>query len=83
MPQPTIARIERGVQVPRVDTLERLLHACGEELRVGPRRGQGEDQSLIRHWLSLSPAERAEGAAQYGRAVDRMRRAVGVRNRAS
>lgn len=73
VPQSAIARIERGLQVPRVDTLERLLKACGFELRLGPIRGGGVDRSLIDHWLELSPAERAEGAADYGRALDRLR----------
>ena len=39
VPQSAIARIERGLQVPRADTLERLLEACGFELRIGPARG--------------------------------------------
>jgi transcriptional regulator with XRE-family HTH domain len=34
--QSAVARIERGQQVPRTDTLERLLAACGFELRLGP-----------------------------------------------
>ena len=72
VPQPAIARIERGQQVPRADTLERLLKACGFELRLGPVRGGGVDQSLLSDWLKLTPAARAEGAADYGRALDRM-----------
>lgn len=75
VPQSAIARIERGLQVPRTDTLERLLKACGFELRLGPVRGGGVDRSLIEHWLRLTPAERAEGAADYGRALDRLRSA--------
>ncbi|HET7722174.1 MAG TPA: helix-turn-helix transcriptional regulator [Acidimicrobiales bacterium] len=75
VPQSAIARIERGQQVPRADTLERLLKACGFELRLGPARGGGVDVSLIEHWLELTPAERAEGATAYGRALDRMRTA--------
>ncbi len=75
VPQAAIARIERGLQVPRTDTLERLLKACGFELRLGPVRGGGVDQSLLEHWLELSPAERAEGAADYGRVLDRLQAA--------
>ena len=37
--QPTIARIESGAMVPRVDTLDRLLEACGMGLEVEPRPG--------------------------------------------
>jgi len=38
--QPTIARIERGKDDPRLGTLERLLNACGETIEVVPRRGE-------------------------------------------
>ena len=79
VPQSAIARIERGLQVPRIDTLERLLKACGFELRLGPARGGGVDRSLIEHWLALSPAERAQGGADYGRALDRLHAARPVR----
>lgn len=30
--QPALARIERGKVIPRVDTLDRILRACGERL---------------------------------------------------
>lgn len=56
--QSAIARIERGQQVPRTDTLERLLRACGFELRLGPVRGGGVDRREIVRFLELSPTER-------------------------
>jgi transcriptional regulator with XRE-family HTH domain len=73
VPQPTIARIEAGTQVPRVDTLDRLLRACGWELDMVQLRGEGEDSSLISHWLSLDVSERAERGAAYGRVADEIR----------
>ena len=72
LPQPTIARIERGHQVPRADTLQRLLAACGWELRMGPKRGADVDRSDIREWMELSPADRARGGAEYGRVAQRL-----------
>lgn len=36
--QPQIARIERGRQSPRLDTLQAILAACGAELRAEARR---------------------------------------------
>lgn len=75
VPQPTIARIESGKQMPRADTLDRLLRACGWELDMSLLRGQGEDLSLIRSWLALSPQERAERGVEYGRFRDRLRAA--------
>lgn len=69
VPQPTIARIERGTIIPRVDTLERLLHACGLELDVQPRAGAGVDRTTIRALLKLTPAERAALAVDEARNV--------------
>lgn len=75
VPQSAIARIERGQQVPRADTLERLLKACGFELRLGPARGGGVDTSQIDEWLAFTPAERLARATGYGRMLDRIRSA--------
>ncbi len=75
IPQPTIARIERGTQVPRADTLARLPDGCGYELRAVLVRDEdrnGIDLSLLRANLRLSPAERAEQGAVAGRAVARL-----------
>ena len=66
IPQPAIARIERRQQIPRYDTLIKLLDACDFELRLGPKRGGGVDVSLIDRWRRLTPAERAEWATGYG-----------------
>ncbi|MBA3268421.1 MAG: helix-turn-helix transcriptional regulator [Acidimicrobiia bacterium] len=75
IPQSAIARIERSHQVPRSDTLERLLKACGFELRLGPARGAGIDRGQIQEWIEMSPAERLRQATGYGRLVGRIRRA--------
>ena len=61
---PTVARIESGVVVPRVDTLDRLLRACGKDLELVERAGKGLDRTLIRERLKLSPAERARLAVR-------------------
>ena len=78
VPQPTIARVERGQQVPRVDTLVRILDACGFELRLGPKRGVDVDISLIDHWLSMPLPQRADWGAGYGRMLDTLRAAKRV-----
>ncbi len=64
IPQPTVARIESGVVVPRVDTLDRLLRACGKDLQVIVRPGTGLDRTLIRERLLLSVTERARLAVR-------------------
>jgi transcriptional regulator with XRE-family HTH domain len=59
VPQPTIARIERGRADPRVETLDRLLRACGMTLELDVARGEGVDRTLIRESLALGQPERA------------------------
>jgi transcriptional regulator with XRE-family HTH domain len=58
VPQSAIARIERGLQVPRADTLEKLLTACGFELRLGPVRGGGVDQREVNGFGGLDHPSR-------------------------
>lgn len=63
VPQSTIARIELGRLVPRVDTLDRLLRAMGLSLEAEPAIGTGVDRTQIRELLRLTPGERARLAA--------------------
>lgn len=61
VPQVTISRIERRMRVPRVDTLDRLLEACGAGLILTRRLGLEVDRELIRQVLALSPQQRLRG----------------------
>jgi transcriptional regulator with XRE-family HTH domain len=73
VPQSAIARIESRAVIPRVDTLDRLLEACGEGLESAPRAGRGVDRSLFT--LDLPPAERARvGVASDRNLMELMRR---------
>lgn len=56
--QPAVARIEGGRSVPRVDTLERLLNACGATLVSEPNLGAGVDRAEIERLLRHSPERR-------------------------
>jgi len=58
--QPTVARIEAGVAQPRVETLERLLAACGQTLASTMRPGAGVDRTQMRELLRLSPRQRID-----------------------
>lgn len=64
VPQSQVAKIESGAVVPRVDTLDRLLEACGEGLEALPRPGIGVDRTLARELLELEPAERLRRVAE-------------------
>jgi len=79
--QPTIARIEVGREFPRVDTMSRLLRACGERLESVPRGGRGVDRTQIRELRALTPAERVHRAREEAEALDALDRAVGTAKR--
>jgi len=74
VPQASIARIEGGMTQPRVDTLERLLRACGVALTTEPL-DHGIDIGLIRARLAMSPLERHRSGLAAARALIRFRRA--------
>lgn len=61
IPQPAIARLESGRVIPRADTLERLLSACGFGFELRP--ASGLDRTAIRELLRLKPHQRLELAA--------------------
>lgn len=67
IPQPAIARIERGMVSPRLSTLERLLAGTGSTLEAAPALGVGVDRTLIRESLKRTPEERISGAGVAGR----------------
>jgi predicted transcriptional regulator len=73
--QPTVARIEVGSEVPRVDTLDRLLRVCGETIDTVPRAGVGVDRTGIRELLALTPAARLASLREEAAAHERLRRA--------
>ena len=72
VPQSVIARIESGSSMPRFDTLDRLLNACGYALEVSPRIGVGVDRTLMKPFLSETPRERLESAAVESIALDKL-----------
>ena len=77
MPQPAIARIERGVVSPSIATLDRLLAGTGLMLEASPALGIGVDRTLIRASLRRTPEERVSSAGAAGRNLAEFLRAVG------
>lgn len=69
--QPAVARIESGGVVPRVDTLEHLLRACGHTLEVARRAGSGVDRSVMRELLRLTPRQRLDLAVTEAHNLER------------
>jgi len=72
-----VGRVEAGQVTPRVDTLEQLLRAAGQELTASTRAGVGVDRSQMRQLLQLTPRRRLELAAQDAAAIGRLQPSSG------
>jgi transcriptional regulator with XRE-family HTH domain len=59
-PQSMIARWELGHDVPRLDSLVAIAHACGVALDVTMRSLADVDRAQIREHLRLTPEQRLE-----------------------
>ena len=58
--QSAVSNWERRRDTPRVDTLARILEACGFEADMTFRRLDDVDRAQIRENLAMAPAERLE-----------------------
>ncbi|HET6638872.1 MAG TPA: helix-turn-helix transcriptional regulator [Gemmatimonadota bacterium] len=58
--QSAIARWEAGATRPSLESLRRLVRACGLELRLAIEDHDPGDASLIEGTLALTPAERLD-----------------------
>lgn len=76
VPQSSISRWERGEVEPSLETLRRLIRACGLEL--GFRFANYDDSYVeyIERYLALTPAERIRGAVERANAYRRLRPAI-------
>jgi transcriptional regulator with XRE-family HTH domain len=77
VPQSVVGRIESGGVVPRVDTLDRLLAACGEGLESAPRPGLGLDRTGYRELLRERPSDRLRQASAAAYGLARLRERAG------
>lgn len=71
-----ISLIERGLQDPRHGTLERLLRACGQELDLVLRGGEGVDPTQFIPALGSALRERLAVAAQSSKNIERLVRSM-------
>lgn len=71
--QAAVSRIERGEVSPSVDTVERLLAAMGERLRLESESAERHyDPVHLRATLARTPAERLELAISWNRLAGRL-----------
>lgn len=61
----TLARYERGDVDPRVGTVERIVAACGLEMRVLLAEADKQDAELAASFAALAPAERLESLRNW------------------
>lgn len=76
VPQSTVARIERGQLMPRVDTFDMLVRAADLRVAMEPLPGDGVDRSLIRDMLRLTPDKRLRVAVAGANNVARLVRSA-------
>jgi transcriptional regulator with XRE-family HTH domain len=67
--QAAIARIERGRQVPSLETLQRILRACDLDLRLELTPHDPHDEELIEATLALRPEDRLHAVEEVTRAA--------------
>lgn len=72
--QPAIARWESGRADPSMSTVERLVAACGLELRLALAQPDSGERSSIWGNLALSPEERLDQLVRTIRFIEEGRR---------
>ena len=73
--QSVVSRWERGLDVPRIDTLARILRACGFDGELRFRRHDDVDRGQIVHSMRSTPAQRAQNFQGFVEAVRELQRA--------
>jgi transcriptional regulator with XRE-family HTH domain len=71
--QSAVSNWERDRDTPRVDTLARILEACGFEADVTFRRLDDVDRAQIRENLAMTPAARLESVRNVSKLRARAR----------
>jgi transcriptional regulator with XRE-family HTH domain len=66
--QPVVSRWERGLDEPRLSTLNRLVRACGRSL-VLVVEPDDVDRAQIRQQLAMTPAERLASVTNLSRTL--------------
>lgn len=76
LPQSQISRWERGDVQPSLETLQRLVRACGLELTLGIANGDDSYDAFINRALDRSPGDRVADAVRQANMFARLRPAI-------
>lgn len=71
--QSEIARWERGQVTPSLETVRRVVRACGLDLTLGIANADDSYAPHLDRALALTPAERVSEGVRRSRAAQRMR----------
>lgn len=75
--QPLVSRVETGREQPSLQTLGRLVEACGYAIEADlVPEPDDHDRGLLTTTLSLSPEARVDRLVALHRTADELRRAV-------
>jgi transcriptional regulator with XRE-family HTH domain len=74
--QSAIARIERGRQLPSLETLQRLLRACDLDLELHIVPHDTHDDTLMDGMLAMTPEQRLRNVEELSRFVAEARRST-------
>lgn len=77
--QSEVARWERGQVAPSLETVRRVVRACGLELTMGIANADGSYAAHLDRTLVLTPAQRMTQGARRSRAAQLMRGAARAR----
>lgn len=72
--QPMISAIERGAQDPRHGTLEKLLGACGQEVDLVLKAGEGVDPTQFIPGLRVAFQARLRASVESAKGLERFNR---------
>lgn len=72
--QSAIARLETGKSAPSLDTVQRLIRACGLDLEVALVERDDSDASQARRLRGLTPAQRLDRGVKVARQLRHLRR---------
>lgn len=67
-----VSRYEQAAATPDLPTLQRLIRACGFDLRLDLAPIDDHDAVLIEHSLRRTPAERAADTRAHTRTMERV-----------
>lgn len=76
LPQSQISRWERGQVEPSLETLRRLVRACGLELTLGLANGDDSYDAFIERALDMIPEKRVSDAIRRANALVKLRPAI-------